>query len=134
MAGAIGLFYVEHETNPKIRTLLDTVWWAVATVTTVGYGDISPVTPSGKIIGIVLMILGTAVFWSYTGLFAETLITEEFEDFNSELKLIESRLNSIRRAQEEKTPDTKKLLNKITTDLKELKDAEELTSKKEDDL
>jgi len=71
------LYHFEKGINPKINTWLDTLWWAVATVTTVGYGDISPVTTFGKIIGIFMMIVGTAIFWCYTALFAGAIMSEE---------------------------------------------------------
>ncbi len=74
------LFYLEKGINPKIQTWLDAIWWAVATVTTVGYGDISPVMTAGKLIGIFMMIVGTALFWSYTALFAGAIMAEEAKE------------------------------------------------------
>lgn len=115
--GAIGLYVVEHDINPQISTLLDTVWWAVATVTTVGYGDVSPITPTGKIIGIILMIFGTALFWSYTALFAEALVSDEFDDFTTELRNIERRLNALR---DENRGETSDALSQIESRLREL--------------
>jgi voltage-gated potassium channel len=78
------MYHFEHGLNPKIDSLLDTVWWAVATVTTVGYGDVSPVTTTGKIIGIFMMIVGTALFWSYTALFAGAVMAEEVSQITEE--------------------------------------------------
>lgn len=46
----------------NITTLSDAVWWAVSTITTVGYGDHYPVTAAGRAIGIVLMIAGVGIF------------------------------------------------------------------------
>lgn len=83
---SILLYHFEHGINPKISSGLDTIWWAVATVTTVGYGDISPVTPIGKIIGIFMMIIGTALFWSYTALFAGAIMAEEIKEINKDTK------------------------------------------------
>ncbi len=80
VASSLLLYHFEHGLNPKINSILDTIWWAVATVTTVGYGDISPVTTFGKIIGIFMMIIGTALFWCYTALFAGAIMTEEVHD------------------------------------------------------
>lgn len=74
---SILLYHFEHGVNPRIDTPLDTVWWAVTTVTTVGYGDISPVTTPGKLIGIFMMIVGTALFWCYTALFASAILSEK---------------------------------------------------------
>ena len=60
--GAIGLFLVEGNVpDSKITNIGDAFWWAIVTVTTVGYGDIYPVTTEGKIIASVLMILGIAL-------------------------------------------------------------------------
>ncbi len=96
VAAAFALYFTERGINPNISSLLDTVWWAVATVTTVGYGDVIPVTPQGKVIGLILMIVGTALFWSYTALFADALISEELEDFEAELHRIEATLGSLK--------------------------------------
>lgn len=122
LAGAGALYYLEHGRNPKIETFLDTIWWAVATVTTVGYGDISPITPYGKIIGIVLMILGTALFWSFTALFADAVLTQEITDLEDELRTIAKRLTDLH--QHSKDPvRTRELLRYIDQHLAEIKSA-----------
>jgi voltage-gated potassium channel len=46
----------------NITTFGDALWWAVSTITTVGYGDRYPVTAAGRAIGIVLMIVGVGIF------------------------------------------------------------------------
>lgn len=53
---------VERMGNGRIQTLPDGVWWAVQTVTTVGYGDYVPVTGWGKVIGIMLQLVGAVMF------------------------------------------------------------------------
>ncbi len=69
------LFYlIEHSMNPKLITLIDALWWGFSTATTTGAGDIFPLTNAGKIIGILLMLVGTAIFAMFTALFAETII------------------------------------------------------------
>jgi voltage-gated potassium channel len=60
--GAIGLFLVEgNAPDSKVTNLGDAFWWAIVTVTTVGYGDIYPVTVEGKIIASILMIVGIGI-------------------------------------------------------------------------
>ncbi len=89
IVGALTLYHLEHGINPSVKNYLDAVWWAVSTVTTVGYGDVSPITPSGKIAGILLMIGGSALFWSFTALFAGALLTEEIQEVEQEVKVLE---------------------------------------------
>ncbi len=79
--GFIGLvgtafFYIETSVNPDML-FIDAIWWSFATATTTGYGDITPVTILGKILGILTMLSGTALFAMYTGLFAEALLNSE---------------------------------------------------------
>ncbi len=63
--------YLEGSINPKVASHLDAIWWSFATATTVGYGDITPVTTGGKILGICLMLTGTGLFATFTAFFAE---------------------------------------------------------------
>jgi voltage-gated potassium channel len=58
----------------NITTFPDALWWAATTVTTVGYGDRFPVTAEGRLIGVVLMVVGIAVFGSITAALAGSLI------------------------------------------------------------
>ncbi len=74
LAGA--LFYsLEKDVNPHLHHYFDAIWWSFSTATTTGYGDIIPVTFAGKVLGILLMLMGTALFAMYTGLFAEIVLT-----------------------------------------------------------
>lgn len=56
------MFSLEHKEQPEaFGSILDAMWWAVVTMTTVGYGDVVPITFGGKIIAIVIMLLGVGV-------------------------------------------------------------------------
>jgi len=59
----IVIYFLEspHE-DSEINTLIDAIWYATATVTTVGYGDVVPVTQEGRIMGIVMMFVGIFIF------------------------------------------------------------------------
>ena len=60
---ATGAWMIEREAQPeKFGSIPDAAWWAMATLTTVGYGDVSPVTPLGKFFGGFVMILGLGMF------------------------------------------------------------------------
>jgi voltage-gated potassium channel len=60
--------------DSNIATFPDALWWAATTVTTVGYGDRFPVTGEGRLVGVVLMVVGIAVFGSITAALAGRLI------------------------------------------------------------
>ncbi len=76
----IGLFslvfyFFESATNPKLHSFIDALWWGFSTATTTGGGDVTPITIQGKILGIILMLTGLALFAMFTALFAETILT-----------------------------------------------------------
>jgi len=62
LAGALVDAAERKEPHATIHNLNDGIWWAAATVTTVGYGDVSPVSQEGRIIGFVLMVVGVTIF------------------------------------------------------------------------
>jgi voltage-gated potassium channel len=60
---AVLLYTVEHAAQPtKFSSIPETVWWAVVTLTTIGYGDIAPITPVGKALTSVIAIFGIGIF------------------------------------------------------------------------
>ena len=71
------IYYIESGINPKIETFLDALWWSYSTTTTIGYGDVVPITDTGKIIGIFLMLIGVAIFSIYTALFARAILDDD---------------------------------------------------------
>ena len=66
-AGIFILVTEVHDPTANIKTASDALWWAYATVTTVGYGDKYPVTNSGRIVGVLLMTIGVGLFGVITG-------------------------------------------------------------------
>lgn len=75
LIAAFGVFYFEETAQPdKFSSLFDAVWWALATLTTVGYGDIYPITIGGKIIAGFLAILGIGIIAMPTGILASGIM------------------------------------------------------------
>lgn len=66
--------------DPGIETFWDGIWWAWVTVTTVGYGDLVPESPQGRIFGGLLMVLGLGLFSLITASFSAFLISREDEE------------------------------------------------------
>lgn len=65
------MYYVENESQPEnFSNIPETMWWGIATLTTVGYGDIYPITPLGQFLGGVIAIIGIGLFALPTGILA----------------------------------------------------------------
>lgn len=78
---AFGIFYFEHQAQPdKFTSLMDALWWAVSTVTTVGYGDIYPITVGGRLFTFVVLIASLGLVAAPTGIFASALLSVRRED------------------------------------------------------
>ncbi|MET7344875.1 potassium channel family protein [Streptomyces sp. NPDC087866] len=74
-SAALSVYHWEHDApGSSIRTFGDAVWWACETLTTVGYGDVVPVTTAGRIIAAGLMACGLGLLGAVTGSFSSWLI------------------------------------------------------------
>lgn len=74
------MYFVENPAQPTVFTsITQTMWWAVATLTTVGYGDMYPVTTAGQIIGGLISIMGVVIIAVPAGIVASGF-TEEVEE------------------------------------------------------
>lgn len=88
--GALAVLDVEQSApDAKILTFGDAVWWAVATITTVGYGDMYPVTALGRIVAAALMMSGIAVLGVVTASIASWLVQRVEESTGAAVKSAE---------------------------------------------
>ena len=72
--GGISLFLVERADNVEISTVGDGLWWALVTITTVGFGDITPVTTLGRLIGGTMMVGGMFTLALFAGIVGHSLL------------------------------------------------------------
>ena len=71
---AAGIYYFEHSVQPEaFSSILHSLWWAVVTLTTVGYGDIAPTTLGGRIFTFIILLIGLGVVAAPAGLIASAL-------------------------------------------------------------
>ncbi|MCC6160141.1 MAG: ion transporter [Deltaproteobacteria bacterium] len=71
------IYTTEHEAQPiAFSSIPDAMWWAVATLTTIGYGDVRPVTAAGKLIASFVAIMGIALFALPAGILASGFMEE----------------------------------------------------------
>ena len=118
MSVILGIAVVPAEgLQGNINTLFDGLWWSTTTVTGVGYGDLYPVTPLGRMIGIVLEVVGVLSFGLVVGLIANALHrreddvhhareSERFNDISQRLDRIEKKIEFIVKEEHEPIGDT----------------------------
>ena len=111
IAGTVIMYNVEKGAeNSQMTTFLDALWWCVATVTTVGYGDVVPVTSLGRIVALVYMFFGIILISTTLAVISNTFYKKRFEKGETEKKkqdtnylrnLVISKLEDIERKQAE---------------------------------
>ena len=75
LLGGLSMYLVEVRDNPDIVTFTDGLWWALVTTTTVGFGDIAPVTGLGRLIGAVMMVAGMFTLALFAGIVGSSLVS-----------------------------------------------------------
>lgn len=71
---AVGIYYFEHQAQPEVfRSIFDGLWWAVGSLTTVGYGDIYPITVGGRFFTFIVLMLGLGLVAVPAGIMASAL-------------------------------------------------------------
>lgn len=117
--GAIGIYLVEPgNPNANIKNLDDAFWWAVSTITTVGYGDVYPVTTAGRIIATIIMFAGIGILGTFISTVGVKLISNKMRrnipSIGDDAKeLIKGRIDKIERLSE----NDFELLIRMLTDL-----------------
>ena len=98
------LYHLEHNHQPEaFSSIPAAMWWAIATLTTVGYGDLTPITPLGKIFGAITSVLGILMF-----AFPTAIISSSFLPYYNSLLKEKKKLKERRKRKEETTNNDKK--------------------------
>lgn len=97
LVGSMGILSFEKDVDgSNIKTASDAIWWAVVTVTTVGYGDRYPVTDGGRVIAAVLMTAGVGLFGTFTGFVASLFVEPDIKREENQLNDLASELRALR--------------------------------------
>jgi voltage-gated potassium channel len=80
------IYFMEHQAQPvAFRSIPESMWWAVVTLTSVGYGDVSPITPLGKLFGAIVCMIGVLMVALPTGILASGFLEEMREQRSGSL-------------------------------------------------
>ena len=78
LASSLCMYSLEHEAQPEVfRNAFSGIWWSASTLLTVGYGDIYPITPMGKFLGIVITFLGVGIVAIPTGIMSAGFVEQD---------------------------------------------------------
>jgi voltage-gated potassium channel len=81
LLASVAVYFLERDAQPvAFGSVPAALWWAVATLTTTGYGDVVPITPLGRLVAAVVMICGLGVFGLWTGILATGFAAETRRD------------------------------------------------------
>lgn len=131
ISSSIAIYFIEspHE-DAQITNFIDAFWWTAATVTTVGYGDVVPVTDVGRIMGIGLMFVGISIIGVFISAFGVILIGSRLknrEDVSHETKrLIINKITHIEKLEKKEIDILVDILKDLHAELR--KDSDDLTS------
>ena len=123
ISGAFGIYVIESQVqDSEIDTLLDAFWWSAATITTVGFGDIVPISDAGKIFGIFYMFFGIAAVMIFLGISKKRIfqlsknIDEELSDEN---KILFKKIEELEKKQKQTFETLQDLVKKLDENNKE---------------
>jgi len=124
-------FLLESGVNPEVSTYEDSLWYVIQTITTVGYGDVVPITQWGRLVGVIAMISAIAISSLLTAATTSSLMDKLREDreklakkSGNYIKELENRISNLelKMAKEENIEEVKNDLNDIKSEISELKD------------
>jgi voltage-gated potassium channel len=97
VGGAALVMVAEGPEKANFASYGNALWWACVTVTTVGYGDMAPATPMGRIVAVILMLVGVAIFGAVSAALAAHFVDQDNADERERLAMIEEKVGTLER-------------------------------------
>lgn len=93
--GAVAMFIVEGPVQPEeFGSVPRSLWWSMATLTTVGYGDVYPITAMGKVVASFMAVVGIAAVAMPAGILASAFVREQVEDLEDDVETLVGELDA----------------------------------------
>lgn len=100
IASSTAILHFEASPETNIKTAENAFWWAFGTITTVGYGELYPVTMEGRIIAAILMTAGVGLFGAFSAALAAWFLVPEDEATDAEIFELREEVRRLREAVE----------------------------------
>ena len=112
-AGTASFFVLEHGSNPEVDSYDDALWYVIVTITTVGYGDISPESVGGRMAGAIIMIAGVFLMSLLTASLASIMIEgESKKESDKNLDEMKSQMDNMRQEMLTEINELKEIIRK----------------------
>ena len=123
IACIVSFGYIFYLVEPQIKTFGDGIWWALVTITTVGYGDITPDTALGRLIAGTLMFLGLGLIATVTAIVSAKFVQNYVDhhtndDVLEKLEELESEIEKLKALEE----DELEKLDELDSEIQDIKD------------
>ncbi len=115
-AGSLATLEAEHGHSGKINNFGDALWWSICTVTTVGYGDESPVTGQGRLIAVLLMIGGIGLVGTVTATLASWIVQRVADEDNEYQAATAAQIEALRE-------DARLQMERLRDEIQQLREA-----------
>ncbi len=91
------LVWILEATNPDspVDSLGEAMWWALATISTVGYGDVVPITAFGRLVGVAMIVLGVAVFSTFVAALQASAAEEASTELDARLDQLQAQVQEL---------------------------------------
>jgi voltage-gated potassium channel len=96
VVASVAILQVETDPASTIRTGGDALWWSVATITTVGYGDVYPITAEGRVVAMILMVMSIAMLATFSGLVASWFLAPRDRQEAKEIAALREEVRGLR--------------------------------------
>lgn len=96
VVSSIAILRFEIDAGSNIKDAGDAVWWTLTTLTTVGYGDLFPVTTWGRLVGGLVMVCGVGLFGAFSGFIASWLITPAQKNEQTDIDLLRQEIAELK--------------------------------------
>lgn len=88
--GALLFYFIEFRLNPHLESFPQAIWWALVSMTTVGYGDVVPVTGVGRLLGIFIIFMGVALVSVFTATISSIFVAQKLKEEHGLKQIVET--------------------------------------------